>query len=190
MQNIKIYSTTSQMSTPISCVCGHCNNNISLKVYAYYHNEHTNQEVYFTGQCPFCGKPIIYDTLKKASIPYVSEFEEIKHLPQDIDVLYNEIKQSFSLGAYTCCVIAARTLMANIAVEQGAESGKSFVEYVNFLQENCLPIRTNNTWVDKIRQLGNNSTHKLVIANKEDATLSIKFIVAILKNVYEFPNSI
>lgn len=190
MSTIKIYSSQSTNKSPISCTCGHCNKNISLNIYAYYYSTLLNKDVYYTGQCPYCGKPIIYDILDESSIPYASIFENIFHLPPDIDTLYNQIKSAFSIGAYTCCVITARTLMANIAIEQGADPGKNFVDYVNYLQESCLPAKTNNTWVDKIRQLGNNSTHKLKIATKEDAELSIKFIVAILKNVYEFPNSI
>ena len=190
MQNIKIYSYTCQGSEQIACICGHCNNNISLRVFASYRNEYTKNYVYYTGQCPYCEKPIIYDNLNKTSIPYASIHEKINFLPDDIEILYNEIKNSFSIGSYTCCVIAARTLMANVAVEQGAAPGKSFVDYVNYLQDNCLPAKTNNAWVDKIRELGNNSTHKLAIGTKEHAELSIKFIIAILKNVYEFPNSI
>ena len=190
MQKIEISSTTSQQTHAISCICGHCGNNISLKVFANYYNEHTNEYIYFTGQCPFCGKPVIYDKKKNLSIPYISTHENIKYLPENIATLYNEIKESFAVSSYTCCVITARTLMAHIAVEQGAEDNKSFVDYVNYLQQNCLPLKTNNAWVDKIRQLGNDSTHKLVIATKEDAESSIKFIIAILKNVYEFPNSI
>lgn len=190
MQDIAIYSYTNQSSDKIACTCGHCNNNISLKVYACYKNTSTNTYPYYTGQCPYCGKPIIYDNFNKTSIPYVSIYEKINFLPQDIKTLYDEIKNSFAIGSYTCCIIASRTLMANVAVEQGAAPGKSFVDYVSYLQDNCLPPKTNNAWVDKIRELGNNSTHKLIIGTKEHAELSIKFIIAILKNVYEFPNSI
>lgn len=190
MQTIRISSSSSIIRNKVSCVCGHCGNTISLNTYAVYKNNDTNREMFETGQCPYCGKPIIYNILSETTMPYSLSFEDVKHLPQDINSLYNEIRQSFSVGAYTCCVIAARTLMANIAVEQGDSAGKTFIDYVNYLQTNCLPSRTNNEWVDKIRKLGNDSTHKLVIATKQDAELSIKFIVAILKNVYEFPNSI
>ena len=189
MQKLDI-SSSSGVINNISCVCGHCKNIVSLKVYARYYIPNTSNNLYYTGQCPFCGRPIIFDNIEKIAIPYSSCFESINHLPTDIESLFNECKSAFSVGAYTCCVISARTLMANIAVEQGDSAGKSFVEYVNYLQTNCLPSRTNNSWVDKIRQLGNESTHKLVIADKESAELAIKFIIAILKNVYEFPNSI
>lgn len=190
MYKVVIHSSGNQIIDPISCICGHCNKNVSLKVYAYYTYELTNTILYYTGQCPYCGKPIIYDNEMDITLPYISNFESVKFLPNEINELYKEIRDSYSIGSYTCCVITARTLMANIAVEQGAEINKSFVFYVEYLKDNCLPLRTNNEWVDKIRQLGNASTHEFVIATKEDAELAIKFIIAILKNVYEFPNSI
>ena len=190
MNKLNIFSSQVVRHNKISCVCGHCNNLVALNVYAEYRNEGSNYSIYHTGQCPYCGQPIIYDDVNHSVMPYISNFEAVKHLPVDIEKLYIEIKNAFSIGSYTCCVITARTLMANIAVEQGDSVGKSFVEYVTYLQQNCLPSKTNNDWVDKIRQLANDSTHKLVIANKSDAELTIKFIIAILKNVYEFPNSI
>lgn len=201
MDKLKIKSYTSVLHSQITCVCGHCNNTISLNTYAEYFRiveevisgtatkKLKEVKEYCSGQCPHCGKPIIYELNTECVLPPVSNFENISYLPTDIETLYKECKTAYSVGAYTCCVITARTLMANIAVEQGDSAGKSFVDYVNFLQANCLPIRTNNSWVDKIRQLGNDSTHKLKIATQADANLAIKFIIAILKNVYEFPNS-
>lgn len=194
MKRLNIYSQNFVITREVTCLCGHCNKTIALDVYAKYSHEElpTHKIVldYYTGQCPYCGKPIIYDNDKKFAIPYSRTFEDIEYLPDNIKQLYNECRDAYSISAYTCCVIAARTLMANIAVEQGADEGKSFVEYVNYLQQNCLPAKTNNAWVDKIRALANQSTHHLVIASQNDAALVIKFIVAILKNIYEFPNSI
>ena len=190
MDNLIIHSSHSQVVDPISCVCGHCNKDISLEVYAYYACSISNTILYYTGQCPYCGRPIIYDKEMDVTLPYISDFESVKFLPNEIDELYKEIRDSYSIGSYTCCVITARTLMANIAVDQGAEINQSFIFYVDYLKNNCLPLKTNNDWVDKIRQLGNASTHDFIIATKEDAELAIKFIIAILKNVYEFPNSI
>ena len=65
-----------------------------------------------------------------------------------------------------------------------------FVYYVDYLVENFLPKSNSRSWVDKVRKLGNDSAHKYVIAEQEIAKMSIKFLVAILKNIYEYPNSI
>lgn len=178
---------TTKMETK-SCKCGHCNNIVAVDVYAKYKVGGT--VLYMTGDCPFCGKPIIYDKLEDRVYPSARDFSEVKHLPQDVEKLYNEMRDSYSLGAYTCCVIVGRTLLANIAVEQGAEENKNFVYYVDYLVDNFLPKSNSRPWVDKVRILGNESAHHLVIAEKENATISLKFLEAILKNVYEFPNSI
>jgi len=161
---------------------------ITLDVVGEYtplNDKHTVK--YKTGHCPLCGKPIIHDMEKNSALPAAREFENIKHLPQDIETLYNKMRDAFSVKAYTCCVIAGRI---NVAVEQGVDANKSFVNYVNFLVDNCLPKSKSKPWVDKVRELGNASVHKLVIATKENAEISLTFLTAILKNIYEFPNSV
>lgn len=182
------------------CHCGHCQNCIGLDVFfEIYHKEtlmttagrHEKNIIdYYVGQCPICGKPVILDAQTSAVLPPVKSFDEVKGLPEDIEKLYNEMRDAYSVQAYTCCVITGRTLLANIAVEQGAEDNKSFAFYVDYLVTNYLPKSSSKPWVDKVRSLGNDSAHHMVIADKEAATTSMKFLEAILKNVYEFPNSI
>ena len=184
----------------ISCVCGHCGNKVSIDVTQQYNELRPTQsmygsfdkeyEVYNVGQCPECGKPVIYDVENEMVIPYSCEFGEITHLPDDINNLYKECKLSYSAGAYTCCVTIARTILMHIAVDNGADENLSFVAYVDYLLDNFLPREKSKEWVDKIRKLGNDSVHKLVIASKENAHQSLTFLVQILKIVYELPNSI
>ena len=182
------------------CFCGHCNKSIGLDVFfEVFHKtvveqggRKTEKPVvdYYVGQCPICGKPVILDANTSSVLPPVKSFAEVEGLPNDIEILYNEMRDAYSVQAYTCYVITGRTLMANIAVEQGAEDGKGFVYYVNYLVDNFLPKSNSKPWVDKVRQLGNDSAHHLVIADQEMAKTSLKFLEAILKNVYEFPNGI
>ena len=199
-QNYNSYSVR-RFPNAQACFCGHCNNKIGLDVYfEVYHKEAFTDKMsrtgekpkvdYYVGQCPICGKPVILDANTSSVLPPVKSFDEVKELPTDIDKLYEEMRDAYSVQAYTCCVITGRTLLANIAVEQGAEDGKGFVYYVNYLVDNFLPKSNSKPWVDKVRLLGNDSAHHLVIADKEMATTSLKFLEAILKNVYEFPNSI
>lgn len=182
------------------CYCGHCDSKIAMDVYLkFYHAEKPPRQGYsavnpvddyHVGQCPSCGRPVILNVNDYSVLPPVKSFDAVKELPSDIEQLYNEMRDAYSVQSYTCCVITGRTLLANIAVEQGAEDGKGFVYYVNYLVDNFLPKSNSKPWVDKVRLLGNDSAHHLVIANKEMATTSLKFLEAILKNVYEFPNSI
>ena len=198
----KNYSSLSVTKFPKAqpCFCGHCNNRIGLDVYfEIYHKTPVGQVVskpetvfidYYVGQCPICGKPVILDANTSSVLPPVKSFDVVKELPVDIEKLYNEMRDAYSVQAYTCCVITGRTLLANIAVEQGAQDNKGFVYYVDYLVDNFLPKSTGKSWVDKVRLLGNDSAHHMVIADKDMATTSMKFLEAILKNVYEFPNSI
>lgn len=182
------------------CYCGHCNNKIALDVFLkFYHADSPPRPGYaaknpvtdyYVGQCPFCGKPVILNAHDGSTLPPVKSFAEVEGLPNDIEALYNEMRNAYAVQSYTCCVIAGRTLMANISVEQGAEDGKGFVYYVNYLVDNFLPKSNSKPWVDKVRLLGNDSAHHLVIADQEMAKTSLKFLEAILKNVYEFPNGI
>ena len=180
------------------CFCGHCNNKIGMDVYFKIYDKKAdplgrNERIinkYFVGQCPVCGKPIIYDVAKDISLPNVRGFEEVKHLPADIETLYNELRDSFSVGAYTATVITGRTLLAHIAVAEGADQHKKFEYYVDYLVDTFMSKNKSKPWVDKVRKLGNESTHDLVIATKEDAEVSLTFLTLILKLVYEYPNSI
>ena len=182
------------------CLCGHCNNSIGLDVFfEVFHKVIVDQGSrktervivdYYVGQCPICGRPVILDANTSGVLPPVKSFAEVEGLPHDIEILYNEMRNAYSVQAYTCCVITGRTLMANIAVEQGADDGKGFVYYVNYLVDNFLPKSNSKPWVDKVRSLGNDSAHHLIIADQEMARTSLKFLEAILKNVYEFPNGI
>ena len=64
---------------------------------------------------------------------------------------------------------------------------KQFIYYVNYLSDNGYVPPNGKVWVDKIRNLGNEATHKLEVKSKEDAELAITFTSMLLKFIYEFP---
>ena len=57
----------------------------------------------------------------------------------------------------------------HIAVQKGADSGKSFISYVEFLAENNYLPPNGKDWVDHIRKRGNEANHEIMIMKKEDA---------------------
>ena len=196
----KLYyeSGTRMSSYNISAECYCCGNTVAMIVTGeLYETYDSNSGItkrskpsFAIGYCPQCRRPLIFDYSNNITIPYVRSFDNVKHLPAAIESLYNEIRDAYSIRAFTCCVISGRTLLANIAIEQGAEEGKSFVYYVDYLVSNFLPASNSKPWVDRVRELGNEATHHFCIATQEQAKISLKFLEAILKNVYEFPNSI
>jgi hypothetical protein len=75
----------------------------------------------------------------------------------------------------------------HIAVEKGASTGKSFLEYVEFLaQQNYVPPNGKG-WVDYIRKKGNEANHEIKVMSSEDAADLITFLEMLLKFIYEFP---
>jgi hypothetical protein len=108
-------------------------------------------------------------------------------MPDKVEKIYKEIRDSYTVGAYTCSVTICRTLLAHISVETGADKGKSFQYYVKHIEENCLPKAMDKGWLDRIRKVGNESVHDLVVANKELAWDMIRLSEILLRGLYDVP---
>lgn len=78
-------------------------------------------------------------------------------------------------------------MLMNIAVEQGANEGLKFIEYVEYLAKNGFIPPNGKTWVDHIRRKGNEATHEIALMNQTDAEELVAFVEMLLKFIYEFP---
>jgi len=114
-------------------------------------------------------------------------FEDVKHLPENIDRMYAECRKTFSSECYCSAIMVARTLMMHVAVDKGAAQNLKFVEYIDYLEHEGFISSRNRTWVDRIRVIGNHYIHEVDEATKEKAEHSIVFVSQLLKNVYELP---
>ena len=74
-----------------------------------------------------------------------------------------------------------------IAVDKGDVAGKSFADYIDYLEKNGYIGAQNKGWVDRIRTIGNKYVHELDEASEEDAKKVIVFIKQLLGNLYEMP---
>jgi hypothetical protein len=86
--------------------------------------------------CPFCKNPTFFDTQEGTQLPGVSLGSDVKHLPSEIEPIWTEIRTCTSHGAFTAAVLLGRKLLMHIAVGQGASTGLSFVQYVDYLVNN------------------------------------------------------
>lgn len=175
-----------QTVSSASFVCGYCNSAISSdKAYTAHPPSYStrNPHIYI---CHVCNKPTF--VWGEKTTPAAALGNPVDKLPADIEAIYSEIRYSTSVNSYTAAVLAARKLLMHIAVEKGAEAGKKFVTYVNYLESNHYTPPNSTSWVDKIRQLGNEANHEIVIMTKDDALLIIKFLEMLMKFIYEFPD--
>jgi hypothetical protein len=75
----------------------------------------------------------------------------------------------------------------NISVSEGAEAGKSFVEYVNYLNDNNYIPPKGKGWPDEIRKLGNGANHSIEFNTEAQSKLILIFTEMLLKFIYELP---
>jgi len=78
----------------------------------------------------------------------------------------------------------------HLAVAKGAEAGKPFVYYVEFLGNKGYVPPDGKGWVDHIREKGNEANHEIKIMTAKDAESLIQFSEMLLKFIYEFPNRV
>jgi hypothetical protein len=117
-------------------------------------------------------------------------FEDIKHLPELIEKMFNECRKSFSNKCYYSVIVVARSLLMHVAVDKGANTNLKFIQYVDYLQNEEYITSRDRIWIDSIRLVGNHFIHDIDEASKSDANKLIVFISQLLKNLYELPHMV
>jgi Domain of unknown function (DUF4145) len=164
--------------------CGYCGNLVASDR-GYHSTARVQNEQGFLCICPHCERPTFLHGDRQ--IPGVSPGAEVGHLPQDIQALYTEARRCTANSNFTAAVLVCRKLLMNIAVSRGADPGKKFIEYVDYLADKGYVPPNGRGWVDHIRTKGNEATHEIVLMSKTDADELITFAEMLLKFIYEFP---
>lgn len=111
-----------------------------------------------------------------------------EHVPDNLGKLFNEARVATASGAYTAAVLVSRKMLMNVAVEEGDKPGKNFIEYVEYLDAKGFIPPHGKSWVDYIRQRGNEANHEIRLMSADDAHALLRFIEKLLEDNYEFPN--
>ena len=160
--------------------CGYCGYSVANDR-GYFNN--AGGRIYI---CPNCESPSYFDDWDKQT-PGVQFGNEVAHLPQGLEQLYREARSCCAAAAYTAAVLSCRKILMNIAVEQGAAEGLSFIAYVDHLANAGFIPPNGRGWVDHIRRRGNEATHEIALMSKSDAEDLVAFVEMLLKFVFEFP---
>ncbi len=164
--------------------CGYCGNTVASDRGYYTGNKIEGHQGYIR-ICPHCQGPTF--THGSNRLPGVSPGNEVGHLPANIDALYREARNCVAGSNFTASVLISRKLLMNIAVAQGADPGKKFIEYVDYLAQKGYVPPNGRGWVDHIRKKGNEATHEIVLMSTVDAEELVAFTEMLLKFIYEFP---
>jgi len=154
----------------------------------------SNQGYYSDGRrrlyiCPHCYYPTLFDEWDRQR-PGVAPSGKVEHVPEALGQLYTEARDCSGASAFTASVLASRKMLMNIAVEQGADEGKGFIDYVEYLDTKGFIPPNGRRWVDHIRKKGNEATHEIKVMTQDDAEELLIFIEMLLKFIYEFPNRV
>ena len=192
ISNVKIRWWHSPLRVPnIQYICGYCGQSVS-SVDGYMagtqEDGRGNADTYIR-ICPNCHGPTVFDK-QKGYFPKAAPGSSIENVPDDLYRLYNEARNSAGAGANTGAVLICRKMLMNIAVDKGAEEGKSFVHYVEYLTSKGYVPPDDKAWVDYIRKRGNEANHQIALMSAEDANALITFVEMILKFIYEFSSRV
>ena len=171
-----------------SYTCGYCGNKVAPhQGYWASHsaNAHDKVSIYI---CPNCTQPTYFDHTKKQT-PSIRIGNDVQGITDNgVAALYNQARDCTSLGAYTASSLLCRKILMNLAVQHGAEEGKSFIEYLEYLDSKGYVPPNGKPWVDRIRTKGNEAKHEIRLIEENEASQILKFTEMLLKFAYEFPS--
>jgi hypothetical protein len=172
-----------------SYACGYCGNKVGPHegYFASYSGGSIQRFVYL---CPSCGSPTFFDEFDKQT-PSVRIGNDVEGISDaGVAALYKQARDCTSLEAYTASTLLCRKILMNLAVQHGDKPGKSFVEYIEYLDAKGYVPPNGKVWVDQIRTKGNEATHEIRLIEEAEASQILKFVEMLLKFIYEFPSMI
>lgn len=171
----------------VRITCGWCNSIISPnKGYSVRYNSSQSGDIGYIYICPNCNQVILYRDYQKVVFPLCKFGKSINKLPEQVSLIYNEIRECYSIGAFTSIGLLGRKLLMHVAVQEGAEEDKSFLYYVNYLNDNRYVPKKSKHLLEFLRSQGNDANHFVQILQKEEAEKIISFIELILTFIYEY----
>lgn len=171
----------------VRITCGWCNSIVAPnKGYVVYNDYNKISSAGYIYICPNCNQIILYKHYPNSVFPLCKFGKNINKLPEQVSLIYNEIRECYSIGAFTSIGLLGRKLLMHIAVQEGAEEDKKFIYYVNYLNDNGYVPKKSKHLLEFLRSQGNDANHEVIVLPKEDAEKIISFIELILTFIYEY----
>ncbi len=183
------YWAGQQNILPKSYDCGFCGKAVtSEKGFILKKASNQNVDVGHAVICPGCKKITMFKN--QSRFPGGTIGAKIDHVPEMLNLLYNEARDCFISTNYTAAVLLCRKILMNIAVDLKAKENLSFIKYVEYISDQGYVPPNGKSWVDHIRKKGNEANHEIHLMTEQDAKELIIFVEMLLKFNYEFPNMI
>lgn len=168
-----------------SFICWNCGKEVASEKTYYSSYDFNTKYSCFIFVCPHCNAPMILDDEhKQILLPLPGK--EINKLPENIGVIYSEIRKCIQSGCFNGAIMLMRKLIMHIAVEEGDSEGKKFEQYIDFLCENGIVPKKSKNKADSVRTLGNSTNHEIENKTPEEAQNCFEFMELLLRVNYEF----
>jgi Domain of unknown function (DUF4145) len=164
-------------------ICGYCGQGVGPDR-GYHPEGPRGQHRIFI--CTYCRRPTYLEP-DGSQFPGVPYGAEVEFLPEGVRRVYDEACRAMSVNAFTVAAMACRKVLMNVAVEEGAKENESFAAYVNWLADEGFVPAKGRSWVDRIRENGNEANHEIPDIDRTDAEDVLSFTEMLLKVNYEMP---
>ena len=166
----------------IGYTCGYCERDVSSEKGML-----ANGNNIYALICPSCGCMTMLENVDNGfQMPGVPYGIEIDKLPETVEYLYKEARDCFKIQAYTAVILISRKALANTAIYFGAEDGKNFTHYMDYLVNEGYIARKNRRTIDKIRKEGNSATHNKASKNEGEAEEILNLLEMLLLINFEY----
>ncbi|MFZ5655120.1 MAG: DUF4145 domain-containing protein [Pseudomonadota bacterium] len=163
--------------------CGHCGRDVSGAVIAYIGRREGGHLICWL-QCPVCHDASVRSD-SGAHYPGSAYGPVLEGLPAEVGDAYEEARRCLSVNANTSSEVMCRKILMHVAVDKGAEEGKTFAFYIDYLQQQGYVTPPMRGWVTLIKDHGNESNHKLASPDRPRAEGTLQFTAQLLRSVYE-----
>lgn len=169
---------------PKEYVCGFCAKDVASNKGYFHHEGGRFAYIYI---CPNCSQPTFFNW-NNDQFPGPLIGRQIQNLPEDIESVYLEVRETVKNNCFTSAVLLGRKLIMHIAVDKaGAKEGDTFINYVSHLKKSKYIPQGSEKWLKYLKDLGNEKNHEIKIGTKKEAEKILKFIELLLIFTYELP---
>jgi hypothetical protein len=142
-------------------------------------------------QCPSCKHPVIQSRVtyrRQKAFKFMPDtyVQHIENIPYELLQDYREAHGSYDNRHYKSCEMMCRNILQGIAVDKGAEVGKSFVFYINYLVNKGYVAPRMQSSVDLIRSRANETIHENLTVSEDRAKETLMPTTMLLRIIYEF----
>lgn len=163
--------------------CGHCGREVSGAIVARAKDGNGHVRVLWL-QCSVCHDGSVLSD-KAGLHPGVPFGPTVEGLPKEVEAAYEEARRCMGVSAYTATEGLCRKILMHVAVEKGAEEGKTFASYIDHLEAQGFVTPPMREWVRLIKDHGNMAQHRLDPPGRERAEGTLVFTAQLLRSIYE-----